>query len=256
MVGLLVTLACILLLTSILLTSLNRAMTGEGSALPGTVRSVEDQMHLYALMQGMLVHATGGRDRYLVPSEYARSHDWSLNTTANLYSALIAAGLVAPKQLVAANEWGWVEVDTDYDLAAINPGAGVYWDPDFSADLEEGSNVSFAHLPLFGERHELWWEATMSTRFPLFGNRGPEDGVQDPESYTTGDNGLWGGHLVFGDGHVEFTGSFTPGNLTWQRGGERHQDNIFRMDDGVDGRDAILGFTQWMTDRGPVLQWD
>ena len=97
--------------------------------------------------------------------------------------------------------------------------------------------------------------ATPAT-IPLLGNRGPKDGIRDPNSWTYGRNGKWAGHIVFGDGHVEYTEVFTPNGLFWEDRGQRLPDNLFRMEDGPGGIDVILAFTKEMTTDGPVLQYD
>ncbi|MDY7107452.1 MAG: type II secretion system protein [Planctomycetota bacterium] len=257
LIGLLVVFVCIVILGVISLTALNKSITGEGSAQENTVRSVQDKMNLYAIHQALVANAIDNDGRFLTPSVLAGSNDRSLDTTANLFSAMVMHYGVRPEMLISGNEYnGYVVQDMDYDHRAYDPRAGVYWDPSFEADLERGSNVSFAHVPLFGDRFEKNWQTAMSSSFPILGNRGPKDGIHDPTSWTYGRNGTWGGHIVFGDGHIEFTNSFTPGSVFFERRGQRFADNIFAVEDGMDGADAILSFTKEMTREGPVLQFD
>lgn len=257
MVGLLVTMVCIVILTSLLLTSLNKAVTGEGSQHEGTVHSFVDKEYLYGLFQSMAVHAPDNKDVYLVPSELSGSKDISQNTTANLFSAMVMQNYTPTKQLISGNEYsGFVEEKVDYDSTLYNPRNRVFWDPTFQADLLKMSNVSFAHLPLFGDRFNKQWRATMDSNFPLLGNRGPKEGIDDPKSMSYGKNGIWGGHILFGDGHVVFINSFTPNGMVYQHQGQGHADNIFKMDDGPNGSDAVLGFTKSMSKKGPELQND
>jgi hypothetical protein len=227
LVGMLITLVCMVVLFTIGMSAMNKAVTGEGSAVEGTVRSVEDQMYLYALHQAMVVHANDNRERFLVPSV-----------------------------LVGDGDPGYVWPVEGYDYGLYDPQAGVHWDPKFKADLSDLSNTSFAHVPLHGERFRRHWKSDFSSTFPILGNRGPKDGIDDPNSWTYGKNGVWGGHLVFGDGHIDFVDTFTPPNVVFDRDGERYADNVFAVEDGPDGRDAILSFTREMTDAGPVLQHD
>jgi hypothetical protein len=257
LIGILVAMVCIIALAAIGLTALNKSITGEGSAQEGTVRSVEDKMNLYAIHQAMVAYSMDNDGRFLTPSVLAGTGDRTLDTTANLYSAMIMHYGVRPEMLISGNEYnGYVEEDMDYNSLLYDPSAGVYWDPTFEADLERGSNVSFAHLPLFGRRFDKHWQSAMSSSFPILGNRGPKDGIPDPNSWTYGRNGTWGGHIVFGDGHIEFTNAFTPGSVFFERDGGRFADNIFAVEDGVDGADAILSFTKEMTRDGPELQFD
>lgn len=258
LIGMLVTLVCILVLFTISMNALNRAVTGEGSARPGTVRSTQDMIHLRGLHTAMIVAGNDTRDARLpVASQLAGRNDWSLNTTANIYSAMIAGNYVTPEMLVSGNEYNpRVYVMNNYDYAAYAPGSGVFWDDAFQADLDRESHVSFAHMPLFGERYEKGWQANLNRQAVLAGNRGPKDGIDDPQSFTYGRSGQWGGHVLHGDGSINFHSTFTPEGLIYQRAGERHTDNLFAMDDGPDGVDAILSFTQEMTPEGPTLQHD
>lgn len=259
LVGMLITLVCVVVLFAVSMSALNKAVTGEGSVLPGTVRSVEDQIALTALAQSLIANAPlGARDnRFIAPSALAPDGDPTLDTTANLYSAMIAARYTTPKQLISGNEYNpYVEVDDDYDYTAYQPAYGQYWDPSFMADLDDLSNVSFAHMPLCGRRFDEAWQSRFDSTFPLLGNRGPKDGVMDIGSYTLGADGKWAGHLVFGDGHVAFVETFTPAGLVFEQDGQTVADNIFAMEDGPDGADAVISFTKTMTADGPELQHD
>lgn len=257
LIGLLVSVVCMLVLAMFMLTALNKAMTGAGTALPGTVSSYLDKEYLRAVFQSMAVSAQTGDGRFIVPSDLARSRDRSDDTTANLFSAMLAQHYTVPGQLISGNEYNPnVWRDEDYDFAAYYPAGGVYWDPTFVADLEVESNTSFAHVPLFGERFKRSWRFTADSRTPILGNRGPKAGVDDPNSYTYGRDGRWAGHIVFGDGHVEFIDSFTPSGLFYDEGGQRYPDNIFAMEEGESGSDAILTFTKEMTPDGPIIQHD
>lgn len=257
MVGMLITMVCMVVLFAILMTSLNKAVTGEKSQHEGTVRSFEDKMYLMGVFQSMLVHANDNKGVYIVPSTIARSEDVSLNTTANLFSAMVMDNYSPPNQLISGNEYsGYVEVMRDYDYTAYDPAARLYWDPMFKADLQRLSHVSFAHMPLCGERFEKQWRSTMSSGTPLIGNRGPKDGVNDANSYACGRDGMWRGHLVFGDGHIDFVDTPTPNGLYYEADGQRAADNMFIMESGARGNDAILGFTKTMSLDQVELQFD
>ena len=263
MIGLLISVALMMVLSVVLLNSLNQAITGGKSAMPGTVASFQDKEYLRALFQSMVVsdglgsNTLLGDDPFITPATVAGGEDVSLNTTANLFSAMIMQRYTIPAQLISGNEynpnvWG----DEDYNYAAHNPYDGVFWDPNFVADLDVDSNNSFAHIPLHGRRYQRYWKFTVDSRAPLLGNRGPINGVDDSSSYTYGRNGKWGGHIVFGDGHVDFFESFFPAGLSYDRDGQLQHDNIFAMETGPNGDDAILSFTKQMTADGPVLQHD
>jgi prepilin-type processing-associated H-X9-DG protein len=257
LIGMLVALAILLALGVVMSTAINKAMTGAGSTAPGTAAAHEDRLYLLSLYQSLAVGAQLNEERLLVPSALTRRRDPGDDTTAGLFSAMIAQQYAVPQQLCSAHERNPnVWPDDDYDYLAYSPADDTYWDPAFAADLEVESNVSFAHIPLYGERLRRHWRFPAGSHTPLLGNRGPAQGVADPNSYTYGRDGRWAGHVVFGDGHVEYIQTFTLSSVFFDAGGQRQPDNLFRMDDGPDGADVILTFTKVMTEAGPVVQHD
>jgi hypothetical protein len=169
-----------------------------------------------------------------------------MNTSANFWSLIIAQTNIPASMLVSAMDDGWVEEYEYYRKSAYDPSNGIFWDPGFSADLHDMSNVSYAHVPLHGRRKDHWTKMKMQSSFPLLGHRGPEDGVETDDSMTCPD-GTWQGAVVFGDGHVETL----KGVQSFGHG----RDNLFMLEEDG-GSDAILGFTQIMYSDGPKLQWD
>ena len=97
----------------------------------------------------------------------------------------------------------------------------------------------------------------MDAGFVALGNRGPLEGEPDGASYTCGPHGHWAGNVVFNDNHTKLIDTFTPANHK-QRivDGKEEKDNIFKMEDGPEGGDAILSFTRSIGEDGPVLQHD
>jgi Tfp pilus assembly protein PilE len=257
MIGVLITMAIIVVLMAISMTALNDAITGSGNTKSGTAHSMEDKINLSQLYQTFAFSALENNGSLLVPSDLLGGRDHSVNTTANIYSAFIMQNRIGPRMLISANEQSpLVWPDEDYDFTAYRPTDGQFWDPSFSADLQDDSNVSFAHLPIFGKRADKWRRASMNATFPYFGNRGPKDGIDDPNSYTYGRDGSWAAHAVFGDGHVEFLQTFTPGHVTFMRGNSPVADNLYAFDDGEDGGDAILTFTKMVNQREIEVQHD
>jgi len=257
LIGLVVALGCLVILFALGLTALNRAMTGGGTASKGTVRSMSDQLSLYALYQSMAAGALDHDGRFIVPSELVGDGDAAVDITANLYSAMVMENYISPEQLISANEFSpYVEADTDYNYRGYDAVGAVFWDGGFVADLEVLSNVSFAHMPLYGKRFERYWGSGLGPHTALVGNRGPKDGKEDPESYTYGRDGRWAGHIVLGDGHIEHLRSFVAGSVFYRGEGAARADNIFAVEDGLEGIDAILSFTKRMTEDGPELQHD
>ena len=258
LIGLLVSMTIMLVLGVVLSNSMNKATTGAGSTLSGTVSSFKDKQYLASIYQSIFVEAQLSRNgRFLVPSALTRRRDAGDDTTANLFSAMVAQLSISPSQLISGNEMSpYVKLDEDYDYVAFSPVDDTYWDPNFVADLTWESNTSFAHPPLYGNRLRRYWHTGVDSRTPLLGNRGPKDGVPNPDSWTYNRDGRWAGHLVFGDGHVEFIHSFTINSIFLRGPDGNRPDNLFRMDQGGDGSDVVLSFTKQMTGDGPVLQYD
>ena len=195
-----------------------------------------------------------GGGRYMpVWWEDQSQHD----TTANLYSVVIMQNYFSPEMCIGRNEKSsHVTVDDDYNWDAYQPNDNVYWDSGFTADLEGVSNVSFAHMPLYGKRLRHEWREPLNNLFPVLSNRGPRDG-DDPDSITYQiykPHDAWYGNIIFNDNHIEMTGKMTAGQITI--GDQLMPDNIFRVDDPAEHADAILSFTKEMKEDGPVLQWD
>jgi hypothetical protein len=254
LIGMLVTLACIVVLFVILSRSMQVATTGGGQTLPNSLSSANDREILRRLYEMMAASANDFGGRFISPSRLTNKGDVTLDTTANLFSAMVMNNYVDPLKLVSKTERNPYVIEMeDYDWNVYNPEGGVLWDPRFQADLKVKSNVSFGHLPLFGERAKKNWEPFGSSSYPVFGSRGPRNGIADPNSYTGDVGGRWAGHMVFGDGHVDFLESFTTGGLAIKGG---QADNIFAMDEDERGGDAIITFTRTMYEDGPEIQHD
>ena len=101
----------------------------------------------------------------------------NVNTTANLYSCLIAENYVAPSLLISPIEVNRrVREDRDYNYDVIDLMNGVFWDPDFKANIAARigeSNTSYAHLGLCGERKSKRWRdgTKYASQEPVFSNR-------------------------------------------------------------------------------------
>ena len=257
MIGLLITMVCIVVLFSILMQSMNKAVTGQGSQKDMTVRSFQDKLYLDSLFKSMYTAAGDNKGTFLTPGNIGGVNDPSLNTTANLFSAMVMENYSPCNQLISGNEYsGYVEAKTDYDFTAHNPAKRIFWDSNFKADLKRLSNVSFGHMPLSGDRFQKRWRNTLESSFPLFGNRGPKDGDCTKSEYACGRDQVWRGHMVFGDGHIEFIETATPGGVFIEDKGVRTPDNLFIMETGGAGSDAVVSFTKTMDNSGPELQFD
>ena len=240
-VGVVVTLLCVVIFFAI--------------ALPLANRYRRDRLFMKDSAQLKDIHQvwiTFAREFSSIPGQPGfRPDDRSPSTTANLYSAMIAQDYFNPDVLISTFERNPAVVQgKDYDYNAYDPANDVYWDPNFVADLETGSNVSYAHIPLVGERMERQWRDIGAASLAVFGNRGPADGVASADSYSCRKNGSWLGSLVFNDNHLE-TLSATAG---LKIGGG--PDNLFNFDPDLNSLDQVLAFTKKVKDNQAVLQHD
>jgi hypothetical protein len=171
--------------------------------------------------------------------------DVTQNTTANLFSALITQNYFNPDLVVSPVERNpKVKKMEDYSWEAYDPAKDTYWDDDFAADLKAGSNVSYAHLPMFGERGKKQWRSTFDAKWVILGNRGPLAGEPDWQSYTCGPHGNWAGNVVFHDNHTEMLDTMTPKQVVYKLEELERPDNIFAMETGPAGYDVIITFTK------------
>jgi hypothetical protein len=246
LIGILVTLGCIVVLMSIYMSSVQKAVTGgKGTSTATSVWGMMDQIQLQTIGKSLMMDAiTSGQ--YLTPSTLSRSDDIRDNTSANFWSAMLLQNMVNAEQLISKTDPSWVEL-------AIPDYRARFWDSNFSADLNETFNVSFAHMPLWGNRLEKRWNGRAGS-FPILGNRGPKDGIEQSDSVTLDDNGTWRGWVYNSDGSIEFVEGTTI-NSRWRRFDGISQDTIFE-DESDSPDDAVLGFTLEMDDYGPIYVWD
>jgi prepilin-type processing-associated H-X9-DG protein len=178
--------------------------------------------------------------------------DISQNTTANLYSMCVMQNYFTPELCIGPTEpSSHVKASSKdtYDWSVYKPANGAYWDSNFKADLHDVSNVSYAHQPLCGERKLKNWRESLDQFQPMIGNRGPLNGVADPQSITNRIHppyDRWNGNIVFADNHVEFLQSFCS---------KGSNDNLFAWDTDI-CIDVLLTFTKSMSESGPVIEHD
>ncbi len=246
--------AIVVVLFAVLMSALNTAVTGNGNVKAGTVHGVEDQIKLDGIVRGLMVSGGQNDMKWFEPASVRNGPGIPANVTSIIYSSLVMGHFVDPSMLVSSNEQSSnVSIANDFNYRAADASTGRFWDPGFKADLETVSNVSFAHVPLFGKRKRYWSEGTMDSMFPLLGTRGPKDGDMTKRSYTIGRDGTWGGFRAFGDGHVAYTTSFFNDGPGLPDG---TKDNVFAIEGDENGDDAILAFTKIMSRDGPTLQFD
>ena len=207
-----------------------------------------DAKDLASLHAAFVQHANAHGGTFPRPSETTAASgsspsDRTLDTSANLYSLVLAERTVTPAMLISRAERNPVVEAGDYDFGQIDATKGQVWDPGFRTDLDqlpgEGvCNSSYVHLALCGERLDHW-RLTADATAPIVGDRatyrGTRTGDRWRKSYTLGRHGqpdvLWGGNVVFADGHIEFLTTFYPKSVTWTCGSIKPtKDNIFNCE--------------------------
>ena len=262
-VGVIVVITCIAILAIVLLPVLRHHRLNS--------ISLDDRRHLVDIHQSWVIYGQAFNGRFPIPGLIDRlpadlngdgladfevagigPEDYSLNTTANLYSATIAQNYVGPAALISPLERNpAIEADKDYDYSCYQPQDHVFWDASFVADLETGSNVSYAHVPLVGAKSKFYWRETGGAEVGVVSNRGPADGVARAGLYSCQPDGSWLGRIVFADGHVE-----TIAVDAGMKIGVFGADNPFNYDPGLKGADQVLAFTKQASELKAMLQHD
>lgn len=184
------------------------------------------------------------------------AEDKSANTTANLFSLLIAQEYFNADLPISPWERNpKVSEYDDYNYDAYDPDADVYWDPEFVADLDVKCNVSYGHLPIWGENARKWWRQTARSGPPLLGNRGPADGIASADSLSCRLDGRWLGAMTPGVDEALRALSIPAGApIRWKD--LAAGDNPFNYDPALSGPDVVIAITKEITPDGPVLQHD
>ena len=266
---LIIVIICLLIIAAVLMT-IGRSPRGARAR----AKQLKDQTQITAIHKSFLSHARGFQGILPTPGLFDRlpveglgqvpgrgAEDITQNTTANLLSMCIMANYISPELCVGPSEPSpRVSVFADpngYDYAAYNAATNVFWDTNFKADLHVLSHVSYAHLPIAGDRKSKHWRDTFDGSQPIIGNRGPLGGVHDPNSITNKIHppfDKWTGVIVFSDGHAELSTIFP----TFPRIGGGHQIAPECLPSGKKPpeTDAAITFTKQMTQQGPIVQHD
>jgi prepilin-type N-terminal cleavage/methylation domain-containing protein len=280
LIELLVVMAIIGVLLGILLPQLGSARSKTKTVVEGIqVRS------LYAGLSSLAV-TDRAKNRFPIPGLVDKIgntpgggddlEDKVLNSHANMWSYCIGANAFGAPDLYSPQETSsQVFIMSRYDYNLIQPTAAQdqYWDPNFKADLQVGSNVSYAALHLDKGRKNQWKQAPRDpASWVQLGNRGVKDGNYNngtgqfdyAQSKTLGMNNtpkLWDGWFVYGDGHTFFADNFTPeGVKKIGTGSAAVADNVFREDTAASGNDIWLTVVPTVSGSGSslnfVTSWD
>jgi hypothetical protein len=162
------------------------------------------------------------------PNPSGEEEDFSLNTTANLYSAMIAQNYFNTDIIIGTTEVNSRIVQKkDYNFNAYKPALDVYWDTTFVADPTSVGNASYAHSALVGARRNRW-SSTGDAGFAALGTRGTGGGMyglggaltgaaydRSPTLELHGPKKTWDGHVCFNDNHVETLNTFYASLCTY-----------------------------------------
>jgi len=252
LIELLVVMSIIALLLSILMPALGRARR--------EAMLLKDSTRIKSVHSGWITWASGHKSRYPTPGYVNRegtikgrgAESRLLNTTDNVHSLSIMENLYSVELLVSDNEPNpTVFTMENYDYTMRNPGEDTYWDEEFDADLStggEGCNVSYASIPLIGERKTKEWGSSGSSEFALMSNRGPMFGQLVDHSmtyYIHGGGRTWVGNVCWQDNHMSYEETLQP-SMSVYRTSEGHvSDNLFNID-CVSGACNFWGGDTWL----------
>ncbi len=288
LIELLVVMSIIALLLSILMPALGRARE---AAMVQKDASREKSLH-----SAWITWGASHDERYPTPGIVNRldyngqeikargPENKEANNTANIHSLCIMENLYTPDLIISDNEPNPnVSAYSEYDYEARDIPSDVYWDGDgdeesgLKVDLTEGGegcHVSYASIPLIGQRKSKEWKCSGSSEYPILGNRGPRFGDITTDRSVTydihGDGRTWEGNICWQDNHISYEVSPTPLMAIYTTTEGSVMDNIFNID-CVSGLCHFWGGDTWLvlvselTDSGsttypyqldPELQWD
>lgn len=309
LIELLVVVSIIALLIGILLPALGRARKQAQQLTDGTqVREMQRAMINFAQDNGDFYPIPTRLDRFDYTEGQNEgvneTTDDDIETkirSGAIFSILIFDGQVVPEQCVSPAEAdGTIRPDPNFETSApgiANQPQRASWDPAFvgtrdindglwrtnnSSELGQGnrkddivnagdgSNFSYAHTPLVGNRLSVYWTANFSATQPVLANRGPayeegdsggggdrisqtydllgtpqggggggggplvQQGFQSVTLLIHGSKRAWEGNIGFNDNHVEFATTPAPNNIRFEyRGGSAASGSAEQVADNI-----------------------
>lgn len=281
LIELLVVVAIIALLVGLLLPAITQARRNAAS--------MKDAAQLKEIHQAMLVHANENDGRLPTPGLIDRlptelgerpgygDEDHTQNHTANVFSCMIAASLINTDIVIGPTEVNpRVNQDLNYDRSDYKPAADTYWDASFVARIDQdftggdtGSNTSYAHGALCGDRKSVKWRNRTESGYAVIGTRGTGgtytgggftgQGGQDtgpayeqsPTLELHGPKRQWVGNVCFADNHTDTIESFFPVLASHDMGNNtgKKKDNIYSAEfpSGPTGDTKESAADAWLT---------